>query len=92
MTFRHRAAAHTTMTPGEALELELERAWCDLKIWPAVLYLTPAGEIVSAKRGESILGAEEIGRYTKAVKLADFRGDVFHVFEAMTRRGHRAPV
>ena len=75
----------------DALELELELGWCSLSSWPASLWLTPSGRILRAHESESVLGAEQIGRYTKAVLLADFRGDVFHIYEAMTRRGHRAP-
>lgn len=75
------------MPTVEALEIEIERAWCELSKWPATLHLTRSGRIVPPGRNTST-GSEEIGRYTKAVSLADFRGDVFHVFEAMTRRGH----
>lgn len=75
----------------EALEVELELVWCSLTSWPASLWLTPSGRILRAHESEAVLGAEQIGRYTKSVLLADFRGDVFHIFEAMTRRGHRAP-
>lgn len=89
MSYAHRPGKCTTMTPVEALEMELERCWCGLTKWPSTVYLTPSGRLVPTREGVSNLGAEEVGRYTKAVTLADFRGDVFHVFEAMTRRGHR---
>lgn len=74
----------------EALEVEIELVWCSLSAWPASLWLTPSGRILRTHEGNTVLGAVEIGRYTKAVLLADFRGDVFHVYEAITRRGHRA--
>lgn len=77
-----------TVAP-EALEIELELVWASLTSTPAALWLTPSGRILRAHQSESVLGAEYVGRYTKAVLLVDFRGDVFHTFEAMTRRGHR---
>lgn len=90
MTVPNRKLQPEVTVDREALEIELEAVWCSLSSWPASLWLTPSGRILRAHESEPVLGAVEIGRYTKAVLLADFRGDVFHIFEAMTRRGHRA--
>lgn len=72
---------------AQALELEVERAWCSLTKWPTTIWLTPKGKVLRAAASDTVAGAEYVGRYTKAVLLVDFRGDVFHIFEAMTRRG-----
>lgn len=74
----------------DALEIELELVWCSLTAWPSTLWLTPSGRILRAHESSTVLGAVEIGRYTKAVLLAHFREDVFHVYEALTKRGHHA--
>lgn len=74
---------------SEALELEVERVWCALTHKPATLSLLPTGRIVQATEANACVRAEEIGRYTKAIALADFRADVFFAFEQT--HGRRGP-
>lgn len=73
----------------EALELEIERVWRDIAAGRArrkyELHLTPRGRIVDARIHVVARCSIEIGTYTREVKLADFREDVFHVFEQQRR-------
>lgn len=80
----------------EALELEIEELWVGLSWQKCSVYLAksrPPHEgwrLLRYKEALNHSEAELVGTYTKSVRLADFRGDVFHVLEDMTRRGHRA--
>lgn len=70
----------------EALELEVERAWVSLSNLYGkknrTFFLTESGRLLSGwvtQRTSSDL--IEVGTYTRAVPLADFRADVFFAFE-----------
>lgn len=71
---------------AEALELEIERAWIALADRPAprTCWLMPDHRIVFGN-GTPYQG-REIGTYTRTVLLADFRADVFHVYECQRGR------
>lgn len=74
----------------EALELAIERAWCaiDDQLGKRLFYLTPTHEIATCKNELCVpRGGIIIGWFTRAIHLADFRAEVFGVFEQMTR-GH----
>lgn len=74
---------------SEALELEIERVWRDMTAGRArrtyELHLTPRGRIVDARVHPVARCSLEIGTYTRAVKLAHLREDVFHVHEYQRR-------
>lgn len=62
----------------DALELEVERAYVALSnaYRPRTMFLTRAG--LPWRPADGLV---EVGTYTKAVPLADFREDVFFAFE-----------
>lgn len=73
------------MTP-ESLESQIEAAWSEMSAWPCGVFLAPTGRVIRGKHGGDYAGAELVGYYTARVKLADFRGDVFDVWETIKGR------
>jgi hypothetical protein len=71
---------------SEALELVVESAWLQLaELAPPTartLYLTPDAKITRFMRPGSV----EIGTFTRAIHLADFRNEVFGVYDLMRGR------
>lgn len=78
---------------SEALELRIEHAWIELcgyakSSTKVTLYLTPRAAIwgFGGDRNRCMpKDCRVVGTYTKAITLADFRSDVFHVYDEMTR-------
>ena len=72
-----------------ALELEIERAWVLLgqKRGACVVRLTRSGRLVGLTPSNKSADGEDVGTYTRAVSLMEFRADVFCVFEEMRRNG-----
>jgi len=68
----------------DSLEHEIERAWNALlrTYRPRQLFLTEAGFIVWGERAQrSSHKLHEIGTFTRAISLADFREEVFYAFD-----------
>lgn len=76
---------------SEALEIEIERAWCELSQFRRRrLFLTTTGKIVDNEHAnrykfESI----EIGPVSGSITLKEFRDKVFNVFDRMPRHASR---
>lgn len=70
------------MTTPAALSGQIESAWTALTESPRLIrfYLTDDGRL---QYGQG--GGWEVGWYSSAVTLADFRDDCFHVFESLRR-------
>lgn len=74
--------------PGEALELEIERAWVLMgkSRGPFAVRLTQAGRIVGITRPSCLADGDYVGTYTSAIGLAELREDVFFVYESRGRK------
>jgi len=72
----------------QALELEIERAWVLLgqKRGPCAVRLTRTGRIVGITRSSWSADGDDVGTYTSAIGLAEFREDVFFVYESRGRK------
>lgn len=74
----------------EALEIEIERAWCALDSIPRrrrTLYLT-TGCFRLHWESYPPAGTVEVGTYSLSVSLEHLREDVFHEFEKLQGRAH----
>ena len=78
-------------TDVEALEVRIEDAWIRIGCISAqarrTLWLTPNLCIFGLSRAghEPPKGSVEFGTYTRDIELDEFRKDVFHVFDLLTR-------
>lgn len=72
----------------EALELEVERAWVALANLYGLrtLYLTSTNRLRWGWVADRAHEVTEVGTYTRAVPLQDFREDVFFAYEQSTGR------
>jgi hypothetical protein len=70
---------------SEALEIAIEREWLTLSTTPRQLYLTPTGRVVNAMQASRCAKVEFLGRFQRGIGLADFREEVFHVWDGMRR-------
>ena len=72
-----------------ALELEIERMWlrlANVRQRPMAVFLTATGRLIDQQHASvRARDAAEVGRYNQRITLADFRDDVFHVWESMRR-------
>lgn len=74
-----------------SIEDQIEKTWdalCELgrDKTRRTLYLTRSRLIIGMDTPDRYPpGAVEIGTYTRTVKLEDFREDVFHAFDSMSR-------
>lgn len=76
---------------SEALELEIEEAWLSLcKAYrPRTIYLTSGNRLLYGIRAqEASHYAIEVGTFTRTIALADFRSDVFFVFDQRQGKRH----
>lgn len=66
---------------GRSLEIQIEMAWLQLCARrggkPVTLYLTYRDNIVGFMPSAINCACDEIGTYSSAIELADFRADVF---------------
>lgn len=72
---------------GDALEIQIERAWLMLASMAVdrrrTLYLTPSRRVVWSSNDVRASNLLEVGTYDRSITLADLRGDVFHVNESV---------
>lgn len=71
----------------QALEIEIERAWVLLghRRGPFAVRLTRMGRLVGITRSSCSEDGDDVGTYTSAIGLAEFREDVFFVYESRGR-------
>jgi hypothetical protein len=77
----------------DSLNLEIERAWLELlEMSPRgkrTIFLTSCRRLVSGFIAQNSLTTREVGTYTRAISLEDFRADVFHVYGLVRGRHGR---
>lgn len=70
---------------SECLELAIESAWTDLKARPMAVWLSARGKLTVVEHDAQYSRLAMVGRFTDAIPLAEFRGEVFHVWEGFRR-------
>lgn len=72
---------------AQALELEIEEAWNALTrcYRPRAVYLTSGHRLVWGHHADQVAERYEVGTYGPGIGLADFREDVFHVWNLRGR-------
>jgi hypothetical protein len=76
----------------DALHSRIGQCWDQLLDLPhgrvRTVWLTSCGHLVATWQGEQSLHAVEVGTYSRAVRLADFREDVLDAYEQQRRTTH----